>query len=61
MKRFYEMRCASCDTIVEKWCTLEEIPQTPCPKCGKKTLKRKYSTFGTGSSCDVRFSRFSGG
>lgn len=53
MKRFYDLKCSSCGTVVERWIRLEEIPAEPCPKCGLKAMERKYSSFGTGSSCNV--------
>jgi putative FmdB family regulatory protein len=48
------MKCDSCGTRIERWISLEEIPRTPCPRCGNTELKRVYSSFSTGSSCGIR-------
>jgi len=54
MRRLFELKCESCGTILEKFISLEEVPETPCPLCGKKSLKRKYSTFSSGGSCNIK-------
>ena len=53
MKRFYDLKCRSCGSVVETWISLEEVPTRECPKCGKKELERIFSPFSTGSSCGV--------
>lgn len=54
MRRLFELKCGSCGAVVEEFTSLEEVPETPCPLCGKKSLKRKYSTFSSGGSCGIK-------
>ncbi|MHC4781104.1 MAG: FmdB family zinc ribbon protein [Planctomycetota bacterium] len=61
MKRFFEMKCDSCGTVAEKWVRLDEIQETECPRCGKKDMKRVYSSFMTGASCRTGLRGFRGG
>ena len=55
MRRLYDLECKACGTIVERLIELDEVPEIPCPRCGEKKMKRKFSTFSTGGArCDIR-------
>jgi putative FmdB family regulatory protein len=60
MKRFYDLQCDDCGIRVEKWVSFEAIPETPCPRCGKKGMRKLVSPFAAGSSCKTGRPRFRG-
>ena len=42
----YEYQCAACGHQQEYLQRLNDAPQTKCPKCGKKTLKKMVTAAG---------------